>query len=135
MQIDWGTASVAAGVPLIALIGGMYALLQRHNERIGNMQERADERFEDQDTRIKGAEAVPRRASVWWPTFLYSVLHRNWVIDGFAVIFSERRNPNCQSSYSRRIPGIRTHGPGRLGSILWIAKSLTLGSRRFNSGT
>jgi len=43
MQIDWGTASVAAGVPLIALIGGMYALLQRHNERIGNMKERADE--------------------------------------------------------------------------------------------
>jgi hypothetical protein len=29
MQIDWGTASVAAGVPLIALIGGMYALSQR----------------------------------------------------------------------------------------------------------
>jgi hypothetical protein len=53
MQIDWGTASVAAGVPLIALIGGVYALSQRHDERIGNMKERTDERFGDHDQRIK----------------------------------------------------------------------------------
>ena len=41
---------------MIALIGGMYALSQRHDERIGNIKERADERFEDHDTRIKGAD-------------------------------------------------------------------------------